>query len=372
MPENSPPFEAFATQELGAQVLEMSPEDPKTGLFHTSLTSALALSAWTAKARDAAGVSFALEAGFVDLMSPNALADRWQGKQIIATHSALFVAINEFALFCFTQAGFFSDVGDPSKELSPAPWNDQVPGLWLLEHTSSGGHVGEEHGKRLIPKDSERYVMAIYLAQLMARFTWLHELAHGFNGHVALCKETGIAPRLYELSDPRHLVSVVKTYETAATQRLFEFDADQSAFWASLNIQKHGLENIEGIAMLDIGLRLRLTLFGAYAMIWLIEQFQAYLDSRDGDTHPSPTLRLQNLFRTLESNLDRLGDDLIPLNADVLQQFSAVQAAIPSLFGEADLVARMRNTALMEQLISLDPRFDDLKARLKVYEFSQR
>lgn len=368
-------FSTFAAERLRAASFETRAGDPRSDLFHTSLSSARALFAWTAGVRNRAGDPFLLRAGFVDDRRPNALADFWLGTHVIALHSALFVAINEFAMFCFTQAAFFADVGSPAREVSPPPWDERVPGLWLLDFTRQGGRVADEHSQRLIPRDSQRFVASVYLAQLMARVVWLHELAHCFNGHVRFAAHHHPGSRLYELADPLAGVSVVKAQlspEDGETLRCLEFDADQSALWASCNIELKGLENIDGIAAMDANLRVRLSLFGSYAMIWLIDQFQTYLDTQGGETHPVPSLRLQNLFRTTATNILPLDPALPQLHADVLREFDGIGASIPGMYGSQDLAARMSDDALVAALVASDPRAAELKAELRDFEYSER
>lgn len=366
-------FQSFAADHLGAAPFAPSAADPEADLFHLSLESARVLFGWTKGQRSRKGVVFELNAGFVDVMRPNALADAWKGGHFIALHTSLFAAITEFAMFCFTQRGFFADIGNPAVEVSPQPWDGRVPGIWLLDVTMKGQRVTEAHSQRLIARDSERFVASIYLGQLMARVVWLHELAHCINGHVGYVQRRGLVPRLYELADPLSGVSVDRTRplaESAAVLRCLELDADRAALRASCSIQLNSQEPIEGIAALDSKLRLRLTLFGALAMIWLIDAFQDYLDSQNVDSHPTPSLRLQNLLRTLASEIRPLHAGMAGLIDDVLQQFDVVRAAIPSMYGNADLAARIQDGPLMEELGALCPLTADVDAQLRAFAYS--
>lgn len=371
-------FAQFADHRLGTAGFATDASDEKSKLFHISVESARQQFGWTAKGSNLSGHKFSLNAGFVDAFAPNALADAYQGGHFIAMHSALFVAINEFAMFCFAQARFFPDVGDPSVEVSPEPWDHRVPGLWLLDHTKHGGHVHEMHSRALIPRDSDRFVVSQYLALLMARFVWLHELSHCFNGHVDFVHKHKLALRLYELADPLATLEISKPRTDISleaiseTLKCLEFDADRSAFWASCNIQIGALENIEGIAKLDQGLRLRLTLFGSYAMVWLFEQFQTYLDSQNGASHPSPALRLQNLFRTAQTRILPLSEQMRAAHGQALLQFDAISAVIPGMYGRDDLRARMEGGSEAQELARFDARSEALKSDLVAFEFSDR
>lgn len=333
-------FRHFAETRLQTAAFETDPDSESSHIFHTSVESALHQFNWTQGAKNPSGETFELNAGFLETYSPNALADRFQGKYFIGVHTALFVAINEFAMFCFAQKDFFPDVGDPTRETSPPPWDDRVPGLWLIDRTSKGGRVENKHSQQLITKDPDRYIMSMYLSFLMTRFVWLHELAHCFNGHVDYVQQHKLALSLYELPEAlpaaqRRKAAVNK--EIADTLQCLEFDADQSAFWANCNIQLGKLENIEGISALDQNLRLRLTLFGSYAMTWLFEQFQIYASSTDAMSHPSPLERLRFLFETASQRLLTQHPEIAPLNEDALSQFDKARARIPSLYETAEL-----------------------------------
>ncbi|WP_299961508.1 hypothetical protein [uncultured Roseobacter sp.] len=367
-------FQDFVAKQLGAQAFVTNPEDHRTDLFHASLESSKALFGFANKTRNKAGDAFKLHVGFIEDQRPNALADVWQCEHFIGMHSSLFVSVNEFAMFCFAQAEFFPDVGTASAETSPKPWNARVPGLWLLDHTIQGGRVEQEHSERLIPKESDRFIMSQYLAMLMARFTWLHELSHCFNGHVAYARRHNLAMRLYELADGMNAMSVRKrkvSAEDRETLKCLEFDADQSALWAGFNIQFGNMENLDGITALEPALRLRMTLFGAYAMIWLIDEYQSYLDAQEGDTHPPPSLRLQNLLRTTKQRILPIGDQLSALHGDVLHQFDTIRAAVPSMYSSAEFTD-IQSDARMAELIAFDRRSADVKAQLRDFEFSER
>ncbi|MGJ8629114.1 MAG: hypothetical protein ACSHXB_19305 [Sulfitobacter sp.] len=126
---------AYAQDRLGTTVFETSSKADDTHIFHTSLESAIEQFRWTANGARASNESFRLNAGFLNTFSPNALADHYEGEYFLGIHVALIVAINEFAMFCFAQQEFFPDIGDRSKESSPKPWNERLPGIWLLDNT---------------------------------------------------------------------------------------------------------------------------------------------------------------------------------------------------------------------------------------------
>ena len=370
------PIERFANERLGTSAFISKADDPDTHIFFASLESAIEQFRWTAKGANVSGAPFKLEAGFFDTFSPNALADRFEDGYYIGVHVALFVAINEFAMFCFAQRDFFDDLGDAAKESSPRPWNERLPGVWLIDNTLQGGGVDYEHSKHLIPTDPERYISSQLLAFLMTRFVWLHELSHCFNGHVDLVQQQGIAMRLHELPDGLNLAGKSKTSARALTNvekeilRCLELDADESAFFANCAVQMRGMENIEGIRELDPAVALRMTIFASYAMVWLFDAFQDYAKSALGETHPTPSLRLQNLFQTAKSRLysEERGFEIIHEKA--LREFDPIKAAIPTMFTFGTLRDMAHSDQLADELQALEPQRAEVASLLRPFQFS--
>lgn len=368
-------FQHFAESRVGASAFRTDADSDTSHVFHSSLESSIQRFEWTKGATNKAGEKFDIAAGFVDIFSPNAFAERFDNTHYIGMHTALFVSINEFALFCFAQSDFFPDLGNPSEEVSPKPWDDRVPGLWLIDYTAKGGHVNNDHSSALIPRDPTRYHFSQYLSFLMCRFVWLHELAHCFNGHVDYVQNRNICLRLNEIPD----ASLVgpkcgETSETAnaTTLQCLEFDADQSALWGGVQIQLGRLENIEGIAKLPQSVRLKLALFGSYAMTWLFEQYQIYMRSEDEHSHPEPLQRLQFLFRTVRENLLSQHPELADLNSDALGQFDHIRSRIPNLYA-TDKLREMFNAAADHNPPSdIEQRRLQVLEELKNFQYSDR
>lgn len=118
-------------ERLDAEAVDVFTGGDNVRLFHDSLASALAHLTLRPAPIDPDGEPLSIVAGYVETLIPNALADFENGTHLIAMNNAMFVAIHEFAMFCFTQRDFFNDVGDPDMEVSPSPLHDSVPGLWL-------------------------------------------------------------------------------------------------------------------------------------------------------------------------------------------------------------------------------------------------
>jgi hypothetical protein len=367
-------FGNFAASQLDTSEFVTSYDDDNSQIFHTSLDSTLHLLRWTLNARNTTGTKFSFHAGFVDIFSPNAFADQFEHEHYIGLHTAMFVSISEFAMFCFAQRDFFTEIGNSKNETSPEPWDHRVPGLWLLDNTKHGGHVENIHSQTLIPKDSERYHYSTCLSFLMARFVWLHELSHCFNGHVDLVQKRNIVLRLYEIAPMQAVIRRGVETENAQAEKLLkhlEHDADQSAFWGGVNLQLGELENIQTIIEMPQEQRLKLVLFASYAMPWLFEQYQAYLGSDQSQSHPEPIDRLEYLFETAKTRLLSQHPELAELNQVVLNQFDMIRKKIPSLYRSDSLKELFARAAMNKGLSGFDEYHTNLLDDLKAYEFKQ-
>lgn len=368
-------FGNFAASQLDTSEFVTSYDDDNSQIFHTSLDSTLHLLRWTLNSRNTTGKKFSFHAGFVDIFSPNAFADQFEHEHYIGIHTAMFVSISEFAMFCFAQRDFFPEIGNSRNETSPEPWDHRVPGLWLLDNTKHGGHVENIHSQTLIPRDTERYHLSTCLSFLMARFIWLHELSHCFNGHVDLVQNRDIALRLYEVSPMQAAVRRGNKEHDLQTQKLLnhlEHDADQSAFWGGVNLQLGNLENIQTIIDMPKEQRLKLVLFASYAMPWLFEQYQNYLGSSNSDTHPEPIDRLEYVFETAKARMLSQHPELVELNADVLAQFDIIRRNIPSLYNSYSLRNLFSEAAMNNKQTDFDDYHADVLETLKTYQFSQK
>jgi len=361
----------FGSKNEPVQTFNPDIQDKKTHLNAVSLSSLFNLAAWTDGLQNQQGQKLNVSAGFLESMIPNAVAERDSTSFYIGINNALFVTINEFAMFCFAQKQFFPDIGENHLEKSPQPLNGYAPGLWLLQYTKSGGKVTDAQSHHLIPKCSIRYMQSIYLAQLMARFVWLHELAHCNNGHVSFIQHQKIANGIHELNDGLHAAALSKpnAKRNLRILRLLEFDADGSAMKASLRIQTDSLENIDGIANQPLEVRVDLALFAAYAMTWLFEEIQAYLDVRAGLTHPSPFDRLQNLFRITTVHLSNHIPDIEERREKAFKRFDTVRDAIPKIFCTQNIQMGIENEHEKQRAKRLASDLISIRAQLEPFAF---
>ncbi len=271
------------------------------------------------------GVAFQAAAGYREALTPTAFADRFEGFHIVGIHTGLAVVIQEFCLFCFAQADFFPEIGNTDAEISPAAPEGHVPGLWLLTETLKGMRSVPDTAPRVVPVDPERHAAAVYLSILMMRFVWFHELAHGMLGHIdylrSLSQDQSSEFTELSLMDQGIHAGMVDSQIV----QCMEFEADSSALSKCLLIQHNGLENIDGIKALLPETRMRMMLFGIYAMTWLFEAFQSVLYQRKFSvTHPAPFTRLKMLQNMAVWELQDIGADTESITKDALGQLLTI------------------------------------------------
>ncbi len=353
-------FRHYAENKLGAQPYIPDPGDFVDQPFITALASFEALAARSRDMTNAQGMRLRFECGYVRSMSPNAFAAIYDGAHVIGVNQALLVTIIEFALYVFTQADQFPQIGDAAGEDSPGPAFGAAPGILLLDKTLRGEAMNARKDAHRVPKDAARHIAAIYLAMLMIRFVWMHELAHCANGHVLLLRDMNLDAALNEVPGPSMLVGFKKAaLETApdARQRVLhalELDADECALRTAARIQLWGGENIEGIARLDPRTRMAMCLLGAYLMTWLFDEYQRFANTVHDRTHPFPKDRLANLVRYASTEIGEGIDGYAALHAAICASFNRLALKIPNMHRidpetatyspvryDADLIARL-------------------------------
>lgn len=190
-------FAEFAKYRLGAEVYEPGERTEENQAFLIALQSFSQLMGWTNGLHNQLGDQRRIECGYIERMTPNALADRYQGVHCIGLHQAMLVSCAEFALYAFTQPAVFPQIGNAAGEVSPELQNAQVPGLLLLGRTLQGEIVHPQQDRARVPNDKHRHVAAIYLTMIMVRYIYLHELAHCTNGHVSYVQNEGLEHFLF-------------------------------------------------------------------------------------------------------------------------------------------------------------------------------
>lgn len=315
------PFDRFVMGVKESSVFAPQWDREKDHLFCTSLTSIRELLGQSEPSVSANGHSFLVDVGFVESGLPNAFANRMGKAHVCGIHTALPIVIHELALFCFAQAEMFPELGDVSDELSPEPNADSPPGLGLLLAQLREGHT-DRHV--IAPVTAQRMLAAQILAQLMLRFVWYHELAHGVLGHVDYLNN--LKPDITSVLDfnELHYDDIGSLNIPIDTRKLqtMEFEADSYALAKCINIQLGNIENIDLIKEVPVELRLRLTLFGIYAMSWLLESMAGVMKrGKLNVTHPAPIRRLQMNHNMVLWELNDLGADVKSLVGQSFKQF---------------------------------------------------
>lgn len=155
-------------------------------VFAASLNSFYALTQSQASMTNSLGQVFQLKAGYLEKKPPNAFAGFFDGWHYIGMHQALMVTIMDLCLFLFTQDDIFPHIGNADQELRPSFGQEDAPGLYLLKMTMAGETVEPNTDHIRVPQCADRHVAAVYMAILMSRYVWFHEMAHCTNGHVLL------------------------------------------------------------------------------------------------------------------------------------------------------------------------------------------
>ncbi len=323
-------FAEYAAGYLDAVAFEPDFEKADEQIFAASLNSFRDLLQYSDGMANAGGMPLAVQAGFVEKMTPNALADHHGGVHFIAMHQALMATIVDFCLFLFTQDCVFPNIGDAAGEASQIYEGNDAPGLFLLRVTMAGASVDPRTDHFRVPRDADRHVAAVYMSILMSRYVWLHELAHCENGHVLLLQQGSDLGRIHEVAEPAALVGIKRGGTGDAERALryaLEFDADKAAMLHLITVQLDGRENVPGLLAYDDLTRLEMALLGAFLMTWLFEAYQRFMNSMHGLTHPNPALRLQNLSASLRA----LAPELASVEDSVRARFNALVGRLPGL-----------------------------------------
>lgn len=323
--DNTASFRSYIRAKKQSNSIKLDGDDLVSMALDASMTSFEQHLRAMEQPFDQSGSAFKVAAGYHDALTPTAFADWFAGCHIVGIHTGLAVIVQEFCLFCFAQADFFPSIGDASAETSPSAPKGHVPGIWLLTETLKGMCEVPDTAPRIVPVDPERHAASIYLSILMMRFVWFHELAHGMLGHIDYLRSLsgGQTAEFTELSLMEQGIGAGLIDSQIA--QCMEFEADSSALSKCLLIQHNGLENIDGIKALPSATRMRLTLFGIYAMTWLFEAFQAELYRRKFSvTHPAPFTRLNMLQNMAVWELNDIKADAANITKGALGQLLAI------------------------------------------------
>ena len=329
-------FQQYAAERLGAVAFEPDFEKEEEQIFAATLASFRQFAERWHGARNEQGQSLICKAGFVERMTPNAMAALYDDHHMIAMHQALPATITELSLYLFTQADFMPSIGDAAGEQSPVYGSDEAPGLYLLKKTLAGGKVDAQIDQLRVPRDSERHIAAVYFSIVMSRFVWLHEFAHCTEGHVLWFSAQDDSAHLTEVNEGAPLVSVAQNdwRKQQSMRHAMEYEADRLALDRALAIQIDNQENILGLLAFDLVTRLHMTVMAAQLMTWLFDEYQRFMASAHGVTHPSPQNRLARLM-----NAPSIAQTHAQIFKDATRQWQRLRGRLPGLDSDPPLSA---------------------------------
>ncbi len=368
-PQGASAFQAYA-QERSSQPLSKDAPDhdaPASPAFTLSVTSAKIFMRQSLHTRRRNGRIFRLHPGYLDRADPNAFASCRDGVHLCGLHSGLVAQLLDLVFFALAQKTTFLDVGDPAGEKAPASLSASSIARWMgatSDMTQSDGPI---------PQDPARFALAEDLAQLMLRFVWFHELYHCVNGHVGYLQQFDRSASLHEMPDidaglVRRAGRVI-AHPSADELRLLEMDADRSAIWACFMVQAHGLEHIPTIAARPLEQRQKLALFAACLMTVLFERAGMDAVGQGQATHPLPYLRLQNVMRTIASNVTDGLENMRPLFLAVAAEIQALQPLLPGLPDIEVLYDDLMSPAFQRPLDDIEDGLDALREKLAPFAY---
>ncbi|WP_413207888.1 hypothetical protein [Rhodospirillum sp. A1_3_36] len=360
-------FRRFAARELRRPAVDPDTlgDDPARDFLKLALLSMRALGASTTNLRRADGMPFRLVLAYLDSAQPNAFAAERRGIHFCGVHVGLAASFLEFALFCFSQASLFPDLGDPAHETSPPPLDGYPPGFWMREKGAAlEKNLFLETASGFLPRCPHRALTAVLMTVTMIRFVWFHELCHCVNGHMGWMGSRGRHFGFTE-TDAREAHALAP-----AMHQCLELDADQSAFHAACRLHHENMENIEGLRSVPGETSLRLCLFACFSTAWIIQEYAERLNDAPRETHPLPYIRLHNLMRTLASNtLPAMGGDGTRASP-AFEDMSRLSLLLPSFPSGHRLRADMGNTTLQDHLDARQDALQALRADLRPYRFT--
>lgn len=325
-------------------------------LFLTSFTSLQSyLRVSPARRSRQSNADFQIDVGFLESIRPNALANKQDHVHVAGMHTGLVMVILEFAWFVMAQGAVFPEIGHSSQETSPFALSGIPPGLSVLIQTvESGGTVEPNLAPPIMPVDPYRSAAGYYLALLMMRFVWQHEIAHCLLGYVDFLRAVSGNQGSGDLGlDELHLneLSQVAPSLDGRVLQCLEFEADGAALAQSIAIQVTDAENIDGIAALPRDLRVRMSLLGIYAMSWLMETMAStFSRGQLAITHPAPIRRMQILQNMAVRELDHLGLDTPAITRTVLREFEIVLGQIGEQWLQTDKFEPVSYRAVFEEM----------------------
>ena len=367
-PHHDAAFEAYA-RDIGAGVLryERHASSPALPAFQLSAMSAKAYLGQALATRRSNGAPYQYQLGYLERAQPNAFAAMRQGIHLIGIHAGLVTDLLDLAHFALALPTTFQHVGRATTEAGAGGLPQSSLAHWF-------GALEPATDLPWIPRDPERKAYAEDLAQLLLRFTWLHEHYHCVNGHVGYCHQIHQGMALHELPDPE--LPLVRRQAggplPAGTVQLLEYDADRTAIWAMFHIQSAEIENIPSIAARPLFERQLMTFFACAIMLVLFDRAASAQPASALQTHPVPYLRLHNLIRTAASNVTAELDDMRPLFLALVTELHALRTNLTALPDIAVLYNDLMSAEAQRPLDAMDDALEAFREKLMPFRYFVR
>lgn len=307
------------------------------GILRVSLASARDYLMQSAGCANRHGETFRVHAGIAETIRPNAFAAKRGDLHLCALQSGLYGAIFELCLFVMAQPGVHTCIGDPAKERGAKLPDGVLPGFWMIDELRRFGEIRSAAvATTIVPVCPERYLFAIALTLMMARFVWFHEQYHCLNGHVGAL--TAIEPRLCLNEMPggyrfAGLISIEPSLPLPERdyRAALEFDADRSALWGAYRTQVTGSENIILLQNYAPSVRKSGTIFVGLLMSFIFDAAAGRFASSRPFSHPDGYTRLHNMIRTIATHLLDMDEGAQAAFHAALAELRALRRAVPAL-----------------------------------------
>jgi hypothetical protein len=138
---------------------------------------------------------------------PNAVINRIDNTHCIGVYESVWLPMIEISRFLFSRRDVFPFIGNARREHG-RPWPTSIP-LGLTRYSRTASKRYEELVELITPVCPIRYGFSGDFMAAMIEFLWMHELAHGLEGHCEYYKDKYKASELYEVSNEKRRESTI-------------------------------------------------------------------------------------------------------------------------------------------------------------------
>ncbi|MEX0956379.1 MAG: hypothetical protein WDZ83_14360 [Rhizobiaceae bacterium] len=321
------------------------------------------------------GERFVVYPMFVEDARANAFACELDGVHLCAINAGMATIAYELAAFTFSRKDTFLDIGDAGGENAPPLPAGSLLGYWIWDQIAANLQPETPAGVELLPKNRRRGGLAWCLSHLLLRFTWFHEMFHGLNGHCGLLRSFGSTPELHEMPGTAE-VSLVrrvegKTGDTGASRlfHAFEMDADQSALWAMIHLQRSNAEALMPLDNEPLSIRLRLVIVASVLMAYLFEQVAKRDHTHLSETHPRAGMRLHRLVGSLFSDSGQAVPEVQSLIPVVLEDIRSLERNFPGMITADQLADELSGQFVPDELAAVENEIDRMRGLAAAFAY---